>query len=317
MAKIFISYSNQDAQIAQYITERINEAGHTTFIEDSDIPPGMNFGEAITNALVDTDIVIILYTKNAVISSWVNYEMNTAFGYLKERGKPRIIPVVFDDVIELPDILKNIIHIRASRDMIDYLATNLINSINRLIGEIKAKSDEKKEVQQRVEKVAADYIKKSLEELKEREGNYRNLAYICYILAYLPLIACAIYTIWRASVNINSSLTLTAQIQFNIISVIAISLIIGISRFAFILGKSFMVESLRNADRIHAISFGEFYLNAYGEKAEWEEVKEAFQHWNIDKGSYFINQNVNDYDPELMKNAIELLKLISNKRSAN
>lgn len=65
-----------------------------------------------------------------------------------------------------------------------------------------------------------------------------------------------------------------------------------------------MVESLRNSDRIHAISFGEFYLKAYQEKADWKEIKEAFQHWNIDGGSSFNSQNANDFDPKIFKNII-------------
>ncbi|WP_090808310.1 hypothetical protein [Paenibacillus sp. 276b] len=75
-----------------------------------------------------------------------------------------------------------------------------------------------------------------------------------------------------------------------------------------------MVESLRNADRIHAISFGEFYLKTYGEKADWNEIKEAFQHWNIDKGSSFITQSTTEYDPKILKQLTDLLKNIASRK---
>jgi hypothetical protein len=78
-----------------------------------------------------------------------------------------------------------------------------------------------------------------------------------------------------------------------------------------------MVESLRNADRIHAISFGQFYLKAFGEHAEWAEIKEAFQHWNIDKGSSFMQQEAKDINPEILKTALEIAKSMSPKGKTN
>jgi hypothetical protein len=42
-----------------------------------------------------------------------------------------------------------------------------------------------------------------------------------------------------------------------------------------------MREALKNADRRHAINFGKFYLESYGAAADWTQIKEAFEHWNI------------------------------------
>jgi hypothetical protein len=70
-----------------------------------------------------------------------------------------------------------------------------------------------------------------------------------------------------------------------------------------------MVESIRNGDRIHAISFGKFYLNAYGDIATREEIKEVFGNWNIDNGSSFITQDAKDIDPNVL-GALEIIKSI-------
>ena len=82
-----------------------------------------------------------------------------------------------------------------------------------------------------------------------------------------------------------------------------------------------MVEAIRNSDRIHAISFGEFYLNAYGKVATRDEVREVFGKWNIDNGSSFISQSPKDYDPQILENlvlAVEALKdKISKQRMLN
>jgi hypothetical protein len=71
-------------------------------------------------------------------------------------------------------------------------------------------------------------------------------------------------------------------------SIIIVGLLIACSKYAFNLGKSFINEALRNADRIHAIAFGKFYLQAFGNRiSSPEEIKEVFQNWNIDKDSAF------------------------------
>lgn len=88
-------------------------------------------------------------------------------------------------------------------------------------------------------------------------------------------------------------------------------MIVGVPKFAFSLGRSFMVEALRKGDRSHAISFGEFYLKAFGEKAAWAEVKEAFQHRNVETtGSSFASQSAKEYDPELIEKLTTLVKEI-------
>lgn len=46
--------------------------------------------------------------------------------------------------------------------------------------------------------------------------------------------------------------------------------------FLFTLAKAFMVEVIRCSDRIHAISFGIFFLDTYGSEASREEVLQAF-----------------------------------------
>jgi hypothetical protein len=75
-----------------------------------------------------------------------------------------------------------------------------------------------------------------------------------------------------------------------------------------------MVEALRNADRRHAISFGEFYLRARGASIDWSEVKDAFQHWNIDKGSQFIGQQTSDLDPQVFALAVDFAKVLLAKQ---
>ena len=72
-----------------------------------------------------------------------------------------------------------------------------------------------------------------------------------------------------------------------------------------------MNEAFKNSDRMHAISFGEFYLNAFSERTNWEELKEVFQHWNMDKNSSFASQSAKDFDPQFFEKVIETFKILS------
>ena len=97
-------------------------------------------------------------------------------------------------------------------------------------------------------------------------------------------------------------------------SFVIIGLLIAASKYSFTLGKSFMHESLRNADRTHAISFGEFYLKAFGDRlGSHTEIKEIFQEWNIDKPSAFSNIDTSSYDPKFSDNLVEIIKTLSSK----
>lgn len=77
---------------------------------------------------------------------------------------------------------------------------------------------------------------------------------------------------------------------------------VSISRFLFLLGKSFMVESLRNANRAHAIGLGKLYLKLYKGKFKWDELKDVLRNWNIDSGSAFMTLDAKDIEPVSLDN---------------
>jgi len=86
------------------------------------------------------------------------------------------------------------------------------------------------------------------------------------------------------------------------------------AKYAFSLGKSYSSESLKSSDRIHAIRFGEFYLRAFGDKTKWGELKEVFQHWNIDRNSSFASLDVSQFDPKIVESMMDLIKVVGGKR---
>lgn len=81
----------------------------------------------------------------------------------------------------------------------------------------------------------------------------------------------------------------------------------ALARYAFIFSNSYMHESLKVGERAHAIRFGEFYLDTYGANAQWEQVKEAFAHWNIIGQSAFSKQESAGVDPAVTGMAEKVL----------
>ncbi|MCF5545385.1 hypothetical protein [Pseudomonas salomonii] len=79
-----------------------------------------------------------------------------------------------------------------------------------------------------------------------------------------------------------------------------------LSRYAFVFSKSYMHESLKIGERAHAIRFGEFYLDTYGANAQWNEVKEAFAHWNISGQNAFTGTDASPVDPSVVEAAGKL-----------
>ncbi|KMN32754.1 hypothetical protein VI26_16680 [Chromobacterium sp. LK1] len=89
---------------------------------------------------------------------------------------------------------------------------------------------------------------------------------------------------------------------------VAIALLAGLAKYAFLLGNSYMQEALKNADRRHAINFGKFYLESYGAAAEWSQVKEAFEHWNITGTNAFKRAEESMPDIGTLEKAIAMVE---------
>ncbi|TWT86778.1 hypothetical protein Mal64_36080 [Pseudobythopirellula maris] len=266
----------------------------------------------------DIDAVVLLLSDESPRSSELMKGVREAAISYRTRGVPLLIPVATSLSVPIPDAIAGmrILHLK-SRTKEGYRATaDAIDNVLDAYDNIKiAKEEERREVQEKVERSTGEYVQKSLANLKDREHVYRRLSYAWYGVALLSLVGGVAYGVWRAIMLQDKQPSWESLVQVGLVTVLVIGVLGALSRFAFLLGKAFMVESLRNSDRIHAISFGEFYLDAFGDKAEWSEVKEAFQHWNIDKGSTFIEQDAKDVDPQILLTALEIAKAISGARN--
>jgi hypothetical protein len=316
MKKIFLSFANDDIDFATSLRDSLAHLNFDVWAFDAGLTPGEKWQDAIISRLREVDALVVVVSPASMNSPWIHHEVGAAVAYAAERGKPLIIPVVLGSA-RLPTSLAQYQGIFSKDNNAEEVALRLVEGLERQSGIQRAKEEEKQETHQQVQNSAAIYIQKSLGELKERETTYRRLAYFWYSLAYFTLLASVGFGVWRALVLNPSTKEWPSLAEVAITGLIVVGLLIALAKYAFSLGKSFMVEALRNADRRHAISFGEFYLQARGAAVDWKEVKEAFQHWNIDKGSNFIGQQATEFDPQVLTLALELARTISKTRKVD
>jgi hypothetical protein len=312
MATVYISYHGSDHDYVKELASTLSERGHQIFFPGEEIQPGKVWEIELNDSLRQSDALLAIISPEAEDSKWLLSETGAALAYYRERGHPVVIPVMIGGA-SLPSPLRSIQGLFADDLTISETANRIDRALASIIGAHKAQEDQRRETQRKVEANAATYIKTSLNQLKLREDSYRRVAYFWYTLAMCSLIGGLVFGIWRAATigETNKSPTWESLAQLGLITILVVGVLGALSRFAFLLGKAFMVESLRNADRIHAISFGEFYLNAFGDKADWSEVKEVFQHWNIDKGSSFIEHEAKEVDTQILQTALDIAKSIS------
>lgn len=317
---VFISYSHADTEFAHKLFNAIEQDGYNVFI-DNKIPIGNNIYKDIGESITKADVVIVITSRNSLNSDFV---ANETFSILSlfEKGKlPLVIPIILGQDTKIPyeiSRLNSIIIPYENEDnfynykdlKLDKKAEKAAIERVRLIlsahnAKIQSNEIERKKSEEKVKKSLADYIKGVFSNLQDKERKNKHIAFWLYLFSILSLLATiAIAFIFFTTNNISST-ELVVLIVYGVVFLLVEIILISLSKLLFTLARSFMAEAIRSSDRIHAISFGKFFLDAYGDQATIEEVLKAFSSWNIDNPNTFGKQSGEDFDPKL----IEILKL--------
>ena len=101
--KVFISHAYSDEPLAQKVAAILQEAGLEVWDAVREILPGDNWAQQVSNALQESEAMVVLLTPDAVRSEWVRREMrwNIEYALGEVRFRSRLIPVVAGD----PDVL--------------------------------------------------------------------------------------------------------------------------------------------------------------------------------------------------------------------
>lgn len=314
--RIFISYANEDNVIANKLSSILLSDGYDIF-NASSIPFGADIYKYIGSEIAKADVFIIIVSKSSNRSTYVASEM-AAILSLRDKGRmPLVIPIVIGKDTDVPIDIARFHYVvfpnstdnsTTKHDQHEQLLDSVygkdaIKKIELILSaheeKLKTEALKKKKIEEKVQSGLSKYIEDVFENLKASEKRNRRLALGLYLISIISLIATVLIAVLfytRMDFNIANSKYI---VIFGIVSLCIIIMLVSLSKLLFTLAKSFMVEAIRCSDRIHAISFGKFFLDAYGEEATHEEVLKAFSSWNIDNGSTsFRTQSGDDFDPK-------------------
>ncbi|HHA1824480.1 toll/interleukin-1 receptor domain-containing protein [Enterobacter hormaechei] len=301
MAKIFISYAREDSPIAQSLAGELLKNNHDVFLDQQSIRLGSHWQEDILHHLKDAGVFLALVTKNSDKSYYFNAEVTSAISYVAHSNRDKLIlPVVLDQMSLDDSDLGSFQALFGRADDISYLADEIEDAISRFEGYRLAQEEIKALRGQTLKDESEDYISETIEDLKSREEIGRTYASRWHIAGYVALIISVIFVfvIWGlAERNFSQAVVQTNKLLFDAVKgVTIVALLLGLARYSFLMAKTHHAEALKNADRLHAISFGKFYMRVFSNQISQSEIKEVFQHWNTSGSSDLAHLDVDKID---------------------
>ncbi|HBR3149707.1 TPA: hypothetical protein L9R60_005480, partial [Klebsiella pneumoniae] len=233
---------------------------------------------------------IALVTEHSDKSYYFNIEVTGAISYVANSNRDKLVlPVVLDKEALNDSDLGAFQALFARSDDMTNLVNEIVNAISRFEG-ARVAQEERKEIRAKVLKdESADYISETIEDLKAREKDGRQLSSRWHFAGYGALVASVIFVLilWFLAERsfVESPLDTTRLIFDAIKGVTVVALLLGLARYSFLMAKTHQLEALKNADRLHAISFGKFYMRVFSTQISQTELKEVFQHWNTSGAS--------------------------------
>jgi TPR repeat protein len=91
MPDIFISYKKEERDVAALLATRLTEAGYDVWWDDA-LLAGERFEDEITDVLDQSGLVVVLWSRQSVLSDWVKAEAETA------RQQKKALPAIIDDL---------------------------------------------------------------------------------------------------------------------------------------------------------------------------------------------------------------------------
>lgn len=317
MSKIYVSYTTRDDDYAQGLMAALRAQGHQITVEGTKLTAGINWRAELSEGLKAADVFIILISQSTMHSQYPMMELGTARAFAETSGKMLILPIVLGD-LPLPTIVQDIQVIFSRDRQPQELIPDIDQAISAFEGRRAAQEVERKEIAEVVQGNLAEFVDEAIKTQQQYETQHKASARFWYFLGYISLVGGLLVTAYLANRFIGTE-TATPDyaraISISLLNIIAIAILAALARYAYSLGKSYMSESLKSSDRIHAIQFGKFFLRAYGSKASSAEIREVFQHWNIDRTSTFSSLDVAQIDPQVAHLISQIVSAITGKNN--
>ncbi|WP_288740741.1 toll/interleukin-1 receptor domain-containing protein [uncultured Rheinheimera sp.] len=313
MAKIFVSYSHADKEFVSNVCKGLRENGHDITVDVDAIHPGQNIRESLDSGMKRSEVFITFISESSVKSPNVLGEIGVARAYSSDSDKVLFIPILISQV-SVPPSISNVMYLDGSSRNIPEVIAQIEAAIAAFIRRRTERQEKESAVSARIESNAPAYIDEAIAALKVLESRNRRYGNWWYALGFISLVLGVLFATYGivSAVGNDDIVWVKFAVEF-LKSVVIVGLLGACSKYAFTLGKAYSAEALKSSDRMHAISFGRFYLKVYGESAKWPELKEVFQHWNIDRSSSFSAMNSSDVDANVLNTIVDVIKALDRR----
>lgn len=110
-AHVYISYSRLDEKMATGIAAGLKKLGHKITIYNEAVPGGGKWRDAMDRGMENCNALVVLLTQNSLGRPFVMAEIGAARALNK-----KLIPVIFEDVKEVPPLIGDIHSLFAAED---------------------------------------------------------------------------------------------------------------------------------------------------------------------------------------------------------
>lgn len=315
MAKIYLSYTHADASFANALASALRARHHEPVSDVSALTPGSPWREVLSKALTTADVFVPILTEHSVRAQFVLSEIGAARVIAQSRGDMLVIPVVLGQ-IDVPNVVGDLQAIISEDSDVEYTATEIDRAVLGLVARRAVRQQQQEAKSAQEEKDVSAYVEVAIASLRHNELRERVIATMWFVLGIAALgggVFFGIEALSRAGGTVPKTAAdvSTAWVGFAwaaLKSLVIIGLLLAATKYCFVLGRAHMSEALKSSDRIHAISYGSFYLRAFRGSEAPAGITEVFQHWNITTPSAFANSSSDQFDPKYVEKIVEIVK---------
>jgi hypothetical protein len=106
MARVFLSYSSKDRDMAQLIIDELKKFKHMIVVDVDELVVGAAFRDALMRALADSDVVVPLISENSMQSPFVISEIGAARALAQTDRKVGLFPVMVGQ-LAIPSLVQD------------------------------------------------------------------------------------------------------------------------------------------------------------------------------------------------------------------
>lgn len=139
------------------------------------------------------------------------------------------------------------------------------------------------EANDKLQTISSNFVDNVVSDLRAREKSLMSKSTQWSIAGGVSLflaLTFAATSIYKTSNNIAADIPASNVVYIMIKGAFFVGISGIFARYAFVLSRRYLGESIRISDIIHGVSFGQMYVQSYGATAGWDQVKDAFSKWH-------------------------------------